>query len=56
MTISAIRRVLWVRLPVLKPQQADNRVYLYYGNPAAEDRSDAAGVFGPDADLVLTGN
>jgi signal peptidase I len=47
--------VAWVRLPAVSASAPTN-FYLYLGNPTAEDRSDAAGVFGPDADLVVTGN
>ncbi len=42
----------WVRMPVL--DAATNRLFLYLGNAGAVDQSDPIGVWGPDADLVLT--
>jgi hypothetical protein len=42
----------WVRVPALDPN-TDALLYLYLGNPTAEDQQDPVGVWGPDADLVL---
>lgn len=42
----------WVRVPTLD-DAADALLYLYLGNPTAEDQQDPVGVWGPDADLVL---
>lgn len=43
----------WVRLPVLS-STVDTEIFLYSGNPVAVDQSDPAGVWGDDADLVLS--
>ena len=42
----------WVRLPLLS-SSIDTELYLYTGNPSAQDQSDPIGVWGPDADLIL---
>ncbi len=44
----------WVRLPVLD-DAVDTRLFVYLGNPSARDQRDPVGVWGPDADLVVTG-
>lgn len=43
----------WVRLPALG-DATDTVLYLYLDNPTAVDQQDATGVWGPDADLVVT--
>lgn len=37
--------LVWVQLPLLKAQSADNKFYLYFGNPAANKGDDAGGTF-----------
>ena len=43
----------WVRLPLLS-SSADTEIFLYTGNPLAQDQTDPIGVWGPTSDLVLT--
>ncbi len=43
----------WVRLPLLS-SSVDTAIFLYTGNPSAEDQTDPIGVWGPASDLVLT--
>ena len=45
---------VWVLLPTLS-SSVDTELFLYYGNPSAQAQDDPVAVFGPDADLVLTG-
>ncbi len=42
----------WVRVPALDGDD-DGLLFLYLGNPTADDQQDPVGVWGPDADLVL---
>ncbi len=44
----------WVRLPTLD-DTADSTIYLYAGNATATDQQDLEGVWGADADLIVTG-
>lgn len=44
----------WVRLPLLS-SATDTSLFLYLGNSGAADQSDPVAVWGPQADLVLTG-
>ena len=44
----------WVRVPLLDGS-VDTRLYLYTSNASAVDQQDPIGVWGADADLVLTG-
>ncbi len=44
----------WVRVPAFS-STVDTELFLYYGNPSAADQQDPGAVFGPTADLVLTG-
>lgn len=43
----------WVRLPVVNPQSADNRFYLYFGNQAAVAGADPGATYDPQTALVL---
>ncbi len=43
----------WVRVPLLS-STVDTELFLYLGNPLAGDQADPTGVWGGDADLVLT--
>ena len=45
--------LVWVKLPVLHPQSADNRFFMYFANPAAVDGADAGGTYDVDTALVL---
>ncbi|MEL6982656.1 MAG: DUF2341 domain-containing protein, partial [Actinomycetota bacterium] len=45
---------IWALIPVLS-SSTDTDLYLYYGNTSADAQDDPQAVFGPDADLVLTG-
>lgn len=45
----------WVRLPSVD-DVADTQLFLYLGNTSAVDQTDAVGVWGPNADLVLLGS
>lgn len=42
----------WVRIPLLS-STVDTELFVYLGNPTANDQSDPVGVWGADADLVL---
>ena len=44
----------WVRVPTLS-DATDTVLYLYLANPTAVDQQDLIGVWGADADLVVTG-
>ncbi len=44
----------WVLVPTLS-STVDTELFLYYGNASAVDQAAPEAVFGPDADLVLTG-
>ncbi len=44
----------WVLVPTLS-STVDTDLFLYYGNTSAASQDDPTAVFGPDADLVLTG-
>jgi len=44
----------WVLLPILSAS-VNTDLYLYYGNSSADAQDDPVAVFGPEADLVLTG-
>ncbi|MFK8026292.1 MAG: DUF2341 domain-containing protein, partial [Ilumatobacter sp.] len=46
--------VAWVRIPTLDGV-TDETIYLYAGNATALDQQDPEGVWGDDADLVVTG-
>lgn len=45
--------LIWVKVPSLAPQSADNKIYLYFGNPAAPRAEDAANTFDPGTAAVL---
>ena len=45
--------LVWVKLPVLKPQTADNRFYLYFGNQAVNKGDDAGGTYDVDTTTVF---
>jgi len=40
--------LVWVKLPLLKPQSTDNRFYLYFGNQAANQGDDAGATYDVD--------
>lgn len=44
--------LVWVRLPRLTAGQADESIYMYYGNPESVSASDSAAVFDPQTQLV----
>ncbi len=44
----------WVLLPTLS-STVNTDLFVYYGNPSADAQDDPVALFGPDADLVLTG-
>jgi hypothetical protein len=44
----------WVRVPSVAAG-ADTELFVYYGNPAAVSQQSGEQVFGPDADVVVTG-
>lgn len=45
--------VLWVRVPLVAADSADDHIYLYYGDPDAERQDDPAGVWSPGAHLAV---
>ncbi len=45
--------LVWVKLPVLKPQANDNKFYLYFGNQAAPKADDAAATYDVDTTAVF---
>ncbi|QID16211.1 DUF2341 domain-containing protein [Nitrogeniibacter mangrovi] len=45
--------VLWVQLPQVAPQMADQKVYLYFGNVSASDAQNAAGSFDASTGAVF---
>lgn len=45
--------VVWVQAPKLAAGKADERIFLYYGNPKAQPADDAQGVYDPAQVLVL---
>ena len=44
----------WVSVPTLS-STIDTQLFIYYGNPSADNQEDAEGVFGPEADLSFLG-
>lgn len=44
----------WVLVPTLS-SSVDTELFVYYGNPSADAQDDPVAVFGPQADLILTG-
>ncbi|MGI9607701.1 MAG: signal peptidase I [Acidimicrobiales bacterium] len=44
----------WVSIPTLSAA-SDTQLFLYYGNPTADDQQDPEAVFGADADLTFLG-
>lgn len=44
--------LVWVRVPLIHGQRADQVVFLHYGNPAAESTADSAAVFATQAGFV----
>ena len=44
----------WVKVPLLS-STTDTELFVYYGNPAADDQQDPVAVFGPNADLTFLG-
>ena len=45
--------LVWVKLPVLKPQATDNTFYLYFGNQAAPKGDDAGATYDVDTTAVF---
>lgn len=44
--------LIWVKVPEIKANAADNRIFLYYGNEKAKDSQDKIGVFAQGQVLV----
>jgi biopolymer transport protein ExbB len=47
--------VIWVALPVVLPNAADQKIYLYYGNPAATSATKSAQTFDANAIAIVHG-
>ena len=45
--------LVWVKLPVLKPQSTDNKIYLYFGNQTAPKGDDAGATYDVDTTAVF---
>lgn len=45
--------LVWVKLPLVNPQSADNRFFMYFANPAAVDGADAGATYDVDTALAL---
>ena len=45
--------LVWVKVPVLKPQLADNKIYLYFGNQTAPKADDPGATYDVDTATVF---
>ena len=45
--------LIWVKVPTLKPQSVDNKIYLYFANQAATKGDDAAATYDVDTAAVF---
>lgn len=45
--------LVWVKLPVVKPQSTDNKIYLYFGNQTAPKGDDAGATYDVDTTAVF---